>query len=102
LFRRGVVWLAGESEQALASAVIALEPGEARLRDSTVKVTNHNRVDEASPEAVFFFESLLPNGLDIVVVGLEELIQSGVLGLSRSVEGERWVGLGCGNQLHSW
>ena len=85
---------AAESEQVLASAVIALEPGEARVRDSTVKVTSHNRVDEASPEAVFFFESLLPNGLDIFVVGLEELIQSGVLGLSRSVEGERWVGLG--------
>ena len=64
-----------------------------RFRDSTVKVTSHNRVDEASPEAVFFFESLLPHGLDIFVVGLEELIQCGVLGLSRPVEGERWVGL---------
>ena len=28
-------------------------------------VTGHHGIDEAAPEAVFFFEWLLPNGLDI-------------------------------------
>ncbi len=28
-------------------------------------VPGHPGIDEAAPEAVFFFESLLPNGLDI-------------------------------------
>ena len=39
--------------------------------DSTIEVTSDRGVDEASPESEFFLESLLPDGLDLVVVGLE-------------------------------
>jgi hypothetical protein len=36
-----------------------------------IEVAGDDGIDEASPESVFFLEVLLPDGLDVLVVGLE-------------------------------
>ncbi len=81
-------------------ARVTAKPSEARFRDSTVKVTSHNRVDEASPEAVFFFESLLPDGLDIFVVGLEELIQGSGPSVAGAIESRRLESVARGGEAN--
>jgi hypothetical protein len=48
---------------------------QARFRDAPIEVTGDDLIHEASPEAVPFLESLLPDGLDVLVTGLEKLIK---------------------------
>src|SRR3990172_10509889 len=53
------------------TACLASKSCEARFGDAAVKVAGDDGIDEASPESVFFLEVLLPDGLDVLVVGLE-------------------------------
>ena len=61
---------ARQSKKALASAPYALEAGEARFDRATIEVASDDGIDEAAPIAVLFFEALLPDCLDVVVVRL--------------------------------
>jgi hypothetical protein len=73
-------------QEPLGVAVVTTKPGETRLFRSAVEVTGDDLVDEASPETVPFLKVLLPQGLDVVKVGLQELVQERCTRLSRSIE----------------
>ena len=54
------MWLARERQQLFRTTCIALDPGEARFRDATIKVTRDDLIHEASPEAKLFLEAIFP------------------------------------------
>ena len=75
--------------------------GETGFEQTAVKVVGHGAIEAPSPKSVLALESLFPHGLDVIVVGLEELVQVRKLWLSRTVQ--RWLWLrreGCGARLH--
>ena len=78
--RTDTALFATQSEQFFCTTGIASKSCEARILDPTIQVPRHDRIGETSPVAVPLFESLLPDGLDILEVALEELI------------GEQWRG----------
>ena len=53
---------------------------------STVEVAHDHAVDESAPVAAPLLEALLPLGLDLLVVGLDEAVERGLLGPARPVE----------------
>ncbi len=98
---------AAECQKALASAPQALEPGEARFDRATIEVASDDGIDETAPIAVFFLEALLPQSLDVLVVGLEKLIKGGGPSVAGAVEGgsgallSRGEGWSCRKYLHT-
>ena len=59
------------------------------FRDAAIEIPRDRLVDEASPETVLLFETLLPEQLDVIVVGLEKLIESGGSRVSILIGGRR-------------
>jgi len=66
---------AAQCQQLFRSASVALQSCETGFDGAAVKVAGDDLIDEPSPETEFSLEAVLPDGLDVVVVGLEELIE---------------------------
>jgi hypothetical protein len=70
--------LAGERDEHLVAALSTANACEALLPDTAVEVAGDRGVPAALPEAVARLEALLPDELDGLVEGLEELVQRGL------------------------
>jgi len=66
---------AAQCQQLFRSASVALQSCETGFDGAAVKVAGDDLIDEPSPETEFSLEAVLPECLDVVVVGLEELIE---------------------------
>jgi hypothetical protein len=65
------------------------------FEESAVQVREDGGIPVGFPEAVSSFESLLPQALEGLEVGLEDLIEGAGAGIAGPVSGRRgWCGLG--------
>lgn len=62
-----------EHKQPLGTTLVTSKPSETTFRRRTVEVTSDDGVGETSPSAVGVLESVLPERLDVLVVGLDQL-----------------------------
>jgi len=73
---------------AFGTAARTSHPGKARLEAAAVKIGVDDIFDEGSPEAVALLEALLPDTLDLVVEGLDQMIQGRLLRLAGSIKAD--------------
>ena len=76
--------LAGEGDEELIAALGTDDAGETGFEASAIKVFEDSGIPEGSPESVSSFESLFPQALEALEVGIEELIEGGGARLARS------------------
>jgi hypothetical protein len=99
--------LAGESNEKLEAALGTNDAGETGFEESAVQVREDGGIPVGFPEAVSSFESLLPQALEGLEVGIEDLIEGAGAGIAGPVSGRRGrCGLGpepcrCGHTAHA-
>jgi hypothetical protein len=77
---------AGQGHQKLVVALIAVDTREACLEEPTFQIPIDNIIDKPAPETVAPLVTLLPQTLDLLVVGLDKAIQGGGSGISDTVQ----------------
>jgi hypothetical protein len=85
--------LAGESDEELESTLRTNDAGEARFEPSAVEVREDGGIPVGLPESVSSFEPIVPQALESLEVGLEELIEGARAGIPGSVNRRAGVGL---------
>jgi hypothetical protein len=78
--------LARERQKKLRLALVAERAREACLEEPTVQIPIDNIIDKPAPEPVDPLVTLLPQTLDLLVVGLDKAIQGGGSGISGTVQ----------------
>ena len=68
---------AGESDEELETTLRANSASETGFEEPTVEIPHHGRVAKTSPEAEAALEALLPQAFELLVVGIEKLIERG-------------------------
>ena len=68
---------AGERDEELEATLRANSASETGFEEPTVEIPHHGRVVKTSPEAEAALEALLPQAFELLVVGIEKLIERG-------------------------
>jgi hypothetical protein len=84
--------LTGKSDEKLEAALWTNDAGEAGFEESAVKVREDGGIPVASPESITSLETLFPQALEGLEVGLEEWIEGAGAGIAGPVSGRAGKG----------
>ncbi|HEY7700584.1 MAG TPA: hypothetical protein VIE88_19300, partial [Vicinamibacteria bacterium] len=85
---------AGESDEELEAALGTNDAGETGFEESTIHVREDSGIPEGAPEAASLLESLFPQALEGLEMGIEELIEGAGSWVAGPINGRAELGPG--------